>query len=538
MDDIWNSAYMRNIRRAMLNGERLAACEVCYNSEAASGQSYRTFAGAEPAEGVAATPEALMAYGPSTGYRVDEWPRYIKLEIGNLCNLKCRMCYGGNSSQIERDPVHSRWAGGGDPLHAIWRGARARIGPEPRIGVRSSGLFPTVHLSDGVRRWTDGHAVFNIPLRRGTRLEALDIEFDAGGRPGLGYQIIVNGRRHVSGILEPSPRAISVDLNQLDHGGQLVIEIPSGRFVEEAGQPERGVPLRSLDLRRREETAVSHPQILGPGPAVDGPWYMHDEKLFDDLLRSSDTLSRLYITGGEPFINERVEALLDRLVATGAAAHVALELSTNCTHVDPRFVEKLRKFRKLTLWLSIDAVGDGFEYIRYPARWNVVDRNVRYLKQTCGLDCSVPPVIQMYNVLGITDLFRYCDELGMDFGMNILHEPPRLAIGNLPPRVRAAAAARLMAYHDADCRPDRRPMVHALASHLQGIDRPTDHAALRAFMLFTNDLDATRGQSFRAVHPELVQLMAEDGFEWTDETVYARGETRQKPARDRAFAWV
>lgn len=538
MDDIWNSAYMRNIRRAMLNGERISACEVCYASEAASGQSYRTTTGAEPVDGLDTTPEALMAYGARTGYRVDEWPRFIKLEIGNLCNLKCRMCYGGASSQIERDPVHSRWAGGADPLHAIWRGVKARIGPEPRIGVRASGLFPTEYVDDAVRRWTDGHAVFHIPLRRDTQLEALDIEFDPCGRPGQGYQVVVNGRRYASGVLDPARRTISVELGRLDHGGRLVVEIPSGRVVERAGQPERGVPLRRIDLRRRDENVVSHPQILGPGSAVDGPWYAHDDKLFADLLRSSDTLSRLYITGGEPFINERIKQVLDHLIDTGAAGHIGLELSTNCTHVDPRFVEKLGKFRELTLWLSIDAVGDSFEYIRHPARWSVVDRNVRFLKQTRGLHCAILPVVQMYNILGIADLFRYCDALGMEFGMNILHEPARLAIGNLPPSARAVAAARLMAYHDADCPAYNRSMVHWLASHLRGIDRPADLAALREFMLFTNDLDATRGQSFRAIHAEMVELMARDGFEWTGETLYASGEIRQKPARDRAFAWI
>lgn len=538
MDDIWNSAYMRNIRRAMLNGERISACEVCYASEAASGQSYRTTTGAEPVEGLETTPEALMAYGARTGYRVDQWPRFIKLEIGNLCNLKCRMCYGSASSQIERDPVHSRWAGGSDPLHAIWRGARARIGPEPRIGVRASGLFPLENLGDSLRRWTDGHAVFHMPLRADTKLKALEVEFHADGLVDQSYQVVVNGRRLAGGVVDPARRNLTIDLGKLEHGGRLVVEVLSSKFVDRPGQPERGVPLCRIDLHRLDENLVPYPQILARTTAVDGPWYAHDDKLFGDLLRSSDTLSRLYITGGEPFINDRIKEVLDHLIVSGAAGHIDLELSTNCAHVDAPFVAKLEKFRKLSLWLSIDSIGETYEYIRYPARWSVVDRNVRFLKETRGLRCAILPVVQMYNILGITDVFRYCDALGIDFGMNILHQPPRLAIGNLPPRARAAAAARLVDYHDADCPADKRPMVHSLASYLLGMNTPADLRALRDFMLFTNDLDATRGQSFRAVYPELVRLMAEDGFEWTDETLYARGETHQKPARDRAFAWI
>jgi hypothetical protein len=57
-------------------------------------------------------------------------------------------------------------------------------------------------------------------------------------------------------------------------------------------------------------------------------------------------------------------------------------------------------------------------------------------------------------------------------------------------------------------------------------------------MLFTNDLDSGRKQCFRAIHPELVELLAEDGFAWTDETVHSSGPLRNRPARDREYAWL
>jgi MoaA/NifB/PqqE/SkfB family radical SAM enzyme len=536
MKDIWNSAYMRNVRRAMLNGERLSACEVCYESEAASGQSYRTFAGLEPLEGVAVTPEQLTMYGARSGYRVDQWPQSIKLEIGNLCNLKCRMCYGGNSSQIERDRVHGRWSGGVDPLHAIWRGGTARIGPEPRIGVRSTGLFSVEDLGDSIRRWTDGHATFHIPVDRETKLKALGIEFHASVAVGQHYQVIINGRCRATGFVEAGKLEVSIDLHNCHHDGSLLVEILSSKVIDMPGQPERGVPLRGLQLSRQNEPVMTHPQLLSSADA--GPWYADDAKLFDDLLRSPETLSRLYIPGGEPLINDRVAAVLDHLIAAGAASHMHLELSTNCTHVDPRFIARLEKFRKVSMYLSIDAVGAEFEYIRYPARWHVVDRNIRLLKESYGLHCNVPPVIQIYNVLGITDLFRYCDSLGLEFGMNILHTPERLAIRNLPPRARAEAAARLIQYHDKDCNSGRQSMVMSLAKYLAALDRPADPKAFREFMLFTNDLDVTRGQSFRSTYPDLVRLLADDGFEWTDETFYAKGDRGNRPARDREMAWL
>lgn len=84
MDEIWNSAYMRNVRRGMLKGERVSACDVCYESEAASGQSYRTHTGLEPISGSRQTPASMSKYGAASGYRVEQRPRFIKLEISNL----------------------------------------------------------------------------------------------------------------------------------------------------------------------------------------------------------------------------------------------------------------------------------------------------------------------------------------------------------------------------------------------------------------------------------------------------------------------
>ena len=57
------------------------------------------------------------------------------------------------------------------------------------------------------------------------------------------------------------------------------------------------------------------------------------------------------------------------------------------------------------------------------------------------------------------------------------------------------------------------------------VEQLKDHCtpdALRTLMLFSNDLDATRRQSTRAVHGELLELLAAEGFHWTDELSLAK----------------
>lgn len=541
MDEIWNSAYMRNFRRGMLKGERISACQVCYENEAISGQSYRKIVGSQPIEGQPANKAAMNAYGARSGFQVDRRPSYIKLEVSNLCNLKCRMCYGAASSQIERDPVHSKWSGDSEPMHAVWRGDYARIGPEPRIGVRSSGLHQLEYLDRTIRRWTDGHAIFNAPLQSGTRLASLELYFHQSGICGQQFQVIVNGTPVAAGLLQDADAPIAIDLSGFGEFSELTVEILSNRIVPTAGARECGVPLSGLLIRRFASSppiSPIRPELLSPISDAEGPWYADDRKIFDDVFRSLDSLRRLYITGGEPLINDRVAEILDFIISRGAARHIDLELSTNCTHVDSRIVERLRKFRRVSLLLSLDGIGETFEYIRYPARWKVVDANARILKSEYGLECSVPPVIQIYNLFGLPNLYRYCDSMGFFVTMNILRVPERLAIQHLPPKTRKAAAAKLFQYHDSDCSPANKSPILSLARYLDELATPANPKIIREFMLFTNDLDATRGQSFRKTHPELVQLLAEDGFEWIDDKCFAESKQRKRRARERDYAWL
>ena len=130
-----------------------------------------------------------------------------------------------------------------------------------------------------------------------------------------------------------------------------------------------------------------------------------------------------------------------------------------------------------------------------------------------------------------------------DFGLSFTTHKP--VIGELLPRLAVTAeltlvaglmallmgatsglaAARLRHYALTDCLARSRAEVLGLATM---IDAPTgtgldgcDLERLRTFMIFTNDLDQSRGQRFADTHAELVALFAEAGLPWSDETRHA-----------------
>ena len=301
---------------------------------------------------------------------------------------------------------------------------------------------------------------------------------------------------------------------QNEAGRKVIVRIESGTFRGKRDPRDLGVAVMAVDLNYRTidvDAAAARVPV--------GPWHRDDGWVRNVLLQNADALRALYFTGGEPMLENQVEQILTHLIERGAAEHVDIEMNSNCTVVRDSVVEKLQRFRSVTIGLSIDARGAEYEYIRYPARWDTVRRNVDRLMALTGPRFSLVGgiVLQVYNALKLTPVLEFFDERRVPYSIEIAAWPQFLAIEVLPKRVREVAAARLDAYATGSCRPEQQELVRTISSRLRACPDRSTPENLRTLMLFTNDLDVTRSQSVRHVHAELIELLREDGFHWTDE---------------------
>ncbi len=83
----WNASSQRQIRQQMLTGERPAACARCFKEEDSGIRSPRHAWNEFYSTNVTTLKEITSEDG---GTPVEV--RYLDLRLGNLCNLKCRMC--------------------------------------------------------------------------------------------------------------------------------------------------------------------------------------------------------------------------------------------------------------------------------------------------------------------------------------------------------------------------------------------------------------------------------------------------------------
>jgi len=93
--DIQNSRHMTTLREQFLAGEQPQTCRKCWNEERAGRTSKRMH-----------TLDRLKHMGISTEWTADAKPlMFLDLKLGNICNLKCRICGSWSSSQFAAEEI-------------------------------------------------------------------------------------------------------------------------------------------------------------------------------------------------------------------------------------------------------------------------------------------------------------------------------------------------------------------------------------------------------------------------------------------------
>ena len=93
----WNSDYLQYVRKNFLENKRLKECSSCWKNEELSLSSHRTRSNYEY--------KVLFQHNYEKhlellGKNNLSFPEDIELQVTNLCNLKCQMCSGSNSSKL------------------------------------------------------------------------------------------------------------------------------------------------------------------------------------------------------------------------------------------------------------------------------------------------------------------------------------------------------------------------------------------------------------------------------------------------------
>jgi sulfatase maturation enzyme AslB (radical SAM superfamily) len=261
-----------------------------------------------------------------------------------------------------------------------------------------------------------------------------------------------------------------------------------------------------------------HAKWLAAMESLD--WF-EQPALWDTLVPHLASIDRLHFAGGEPLMIAQGFEFLRRIVELGHASHIALTYNTNATVMPKQVREYWPHFRGVKIEASLDGYDAVNDYIRYPARWSVIDRHLRELerdRESLNLTTITFHVtVQAYNVLGLTDLFDYlfdtCTFADPYARMDLVNNWPELDVQILPADVKRLATERLESFKERVRRrvpddPRLAPFlgrIDAVLGHMHATDRSR---RIPQFRRTTAIYDERRGQRLADVVPELGPLMA------------------------------
>ena len=173
VDEHFNGQYMDSVRSAMLAGKRLKECKVCYKQEAAGTVSDRQRHGWS---------RPLLTDGPEI--------KFVDFKLGNKCNLRCKMCWPHNSSELMKEWHDLGWTGDDDPMaggrEEFYEGYMQEDFAWQTRPENINKLLEVTHLLEHMK-FTGGEPMLNPQLFR-----ILQHCVDEGTAGGIDLRVITN----------------------------------------------------------------------------------------------------------------------------------------------------------------------------------------------------------------------------------------------------------------------------------------------------------------------------------------------------------
>jgi len=94
LTQIYNSTYMKDLRQQFVQGDRPIPCSRCWSEERNGSESKRML-----------LKHRFIPYSFDANWEQDDIRnlKFVSVQAGNICNLKCRICNPGNSSKIAEE---------------------------------------------------------------------------------------------------------------------------------------------------------------------------------------------------------------------------------------------------------------------------------------------------------------------------------------------------------------------------------------------------------------------------------------------------
>lgn len=274
-------------------------------------------------------------------------------------------------------------------------------------------------------------------------------------------------------------------------------------------------------------------QMQWDSDAFDNSWHENPD-FWKQMYEQIPNLKQVYFAGGEPLAIKEHRSFLEEIIRQGYADKILIRYNTNGTLVNEDIIDLWSRFKKVKVGFSMDDIRDRNHYIRYPADWEILEKNLKRLDNTPdNIHVSIATAIQVLNIktlpemakwkisqnfrkVNLTNVTEGIQAGGGIFNMHLLYIPTFLSIRLLPKKDKQEVREKfqeLKSWLWKNYRQDKdfweiNPYGWKRWEAVLDFMDAEDHSdQLPAFQEYIEKIDKVRGLDARKTFPDLAHLM-------------------------------
>ena len=240
-------------------------------------------------------------------------------------------------------------------------------------------------------------------------------------------------------------------------------------------------------------------------------WYKRpiiQKQLYEQLKN----ITRLYFVGGEPLIIDEHYKILDYCISNNYAKDMRLMYNSNGMTWKDNLFEKWKHFSSVEFDYSVDDIGERNSYIRYPSKWDRVERNFHIFDEQTpdNVEMFISCTVQILNVYYLPDFIDWF--LSKNFKKikevycHLLHYPPQLNPKVLPLDFKKKLRKKYMNFLPRLNQDQHAYFIDRLQSILRFVEDEDLSHRLPDFREYVKLLDKQRNTCAPAVFPDLEEI--------------------------------
>jgi MoaA/NifB/PqqE/SkfB family radical SAM enzyme len=231
----------------------------------------------------------------------------------------------------------------------------------------------------------------------------------------------------------------------------------------------------------------------------------HKDQFFLDLKNNLSTIVKIENTGGEPLLSIEHIEMLEMCVKLGYSKNISLYYNTNGTIFPGKHVlEYWKKFKKIIISFSIDNIGKKFEYARYPAKWDQVEKNIVDIKNygLSNIYYCIATATSVLNIFYLDEIYEFEKKIKSDaWFVQMVGRPSIFDVRNIPHEIKTKINEK---YKDL-------LSIKAIKTSLNIMNSSTNNTVKEEWreelLEKIQKIDRIRNEDFKIIHPELFDLI-------------------------------